>query len=354
MNKQIIFLILLVCFGKLLHAQHHFTGHIDNERWQNAVYLSVIEDYRTLKGINEEQIITKVSTDATGYFEFNGSQLDATNKIYKLHVDNCSLSGKNTNHFDGHCEDSKSILFIAKENDSIVFPLGFEDQIFCDVRSTNPKTSAFIKIDSLKEDMSFEYGTYRSKANRKLNNKKWFKILHDFGETLDEPLAELYIYAFLSDRGLPFHTYYLQDLNTNNYYDELLERLKRQYPKSTYAKQYEAELKADRFITASTSKKTTASQPIWVYIIAAAAILSLFLNIWLIYSKHRLKSKRKTDRMEQLTSQEQKILDLIRQGKNNKAIAEILFVSVSTVKTHVNNIFRKLNVSSREEAKSLL
>ena len=37
----------------------------------------------------------------------------------------------------------------------------------------------------------------------------------------------------------------------------------------------------------------------------------------------------------------------------NKDIAEALFVSVSTVKTHVNNVYKKLNVQTRKEVKNL-
>ncbi|KFB00501.1 hypothetical protein IA57_08445 [Mangrovimonas yunxiaonensis] len=56
---------------------------------------------------------------------------------------------------------------------------------------------------------------------------------------------------------------------------------------------------------------------------------------------------------ETLTNQEQKVLDLLLEEKTNKEIAKTLFISLSTVKTHVNNVYRKLNVQSREEAKSL-
>jgi len=40
---------------------------------------------------------------------------------------------------------------------------------------------------------------------------------------------------------------------------------------------------------------------------------------------------------------------LILQGKSNKEIANELFISLSTVKTHITNIYNKLKVSSRQE-----
>jgi len=51
-----------------------------------------------------------------------------------------------------------------------------------------------------------------------------------------------------------------------------------------------------------------------------------------------------------LTSRELEVLDLIAEGMINKEIAKKLFISEKTVKNHVSNIFRKLNVSDRTQA----
>ncbi len=53
-----------------------------------------------------------------------------------------------------------------------------------------------------------------------------------------------------------------------------------------------------------------------------------------------------------LTEREQEILELLVDGLANRQIAETLYVSESTVKFHVSNIFSKLGVSSRTEAVS--
>ncbi|MDJ0624958.1 MAG: response regulator transcription factor [Candidatus Caenarcaniphilales bacterium] len=51
-----------------------------------------------------------------------------------------------------------------------------------------------------------------------------------------------------------------------------------------------------------------------------------------------------------LTNRELEVLACLTQGLNYKSIAKRLFVSDSTVKTHVNNIFTKLNVNDRTQA----
>jgi DNA-binding NarL/FixJ family response regulator len=55
-----------------------------------------------------------------------------------------------------------------------------------------------------------------------------------------------------------------------------------------------------------------------------------------------------------LTAREREVLSLIGDGLTNQEIAERLFIEVGTVKNHVHNILKKLDVNSREEAASYL
>ncbi|GBG13425.1 two-component system, NarL family, nitrate/nitrite response regulator NarL [Novimethylophilus kurashikiensis] len=51
-----------------------------------------------------------------------------------------------------------------------------------------------------------------------------------------------------------------------------------------------------------------------------------------------------------LTEREQEILDCLANGMNNKTIARYLGISDTTVKVHIKNLLRKLNLTSRLEA----
>jgi DNA-binding NarL/FixJ family response regulator len=50
---------------------------------------------------------------------------------------------------------------------------------------------------------------------------------------------------------------------------------------------------------------------------------------------------------EVLTTREREVFDLIRAGLTNRAIANQLSISITTVKTHVSHIFRKLDIKRR-------
>jgi DNA-binding CsgD family transcriptional regulator len=55
-----------------------------------------------------------------------------------------------------------------------------------------------------------------------------------------------------------------------------------------------------------------------------------------------------------ISPREQEVLPLLVQGASNKELSERLFISVSTVKTHLRNIYAKFDVKNRYELLALL
>ncbi len=53
-----------------------------------------------------------------------------------------------------------------------------------------------------------------------------------------------------------------------------------------------------------------------------------------------------------LTERQREVYDLIISGKTNKDIMTDLFIEQSTLKSHINQIYGKLNIKSRGELKS--
>ena len=54
--------------------------------------------------------------------------------------------------------------------------------------------------------------------------------------------------------------------------------------------------------------------------------------------------------VEPLTRREQQVLQRIARAQNNQQLADALSVSTSTIKTHINNLFRKLGANERQQA----
>jgi len=59
---------------------------------------------------------------------------------------------------------------------------------------------------------------------------------------------------------------------------------------------------------------------------------------------HKASELAPADKLEKLTSRERQILQLIAEGKTNKQIAGMFFISVKTVETHKGNLKEKLGV----------
>uniref|UniRef100_UPI004027B570 response regulator n=1 Tax=Candidatus Scatousia sp. TaxID=3085663 RepID=UPI004027B570 len=81
-----------------------------------------------------------------------------------------------------------------------------------------------------------------------------------------------------------------------------------------------------------------------------SALSSRFFEYFQRSFKEESTTQNEENLLSYLTSREEEVLDLLTQGNNYKAIAGKLFISETTVKTHVNNIFQKLQVNDRTQA----
>jgi two-component system response regulator DevR len=73
-----------------------------------------------------------------------------------------------------------------------------------------------------------------------------------------------------------------------------------------------------------------------------------------VLERVRSAGSRKDDELSLLSEQEEKILDLIAEGKTNKEIAQEIFLSDKTVKNYVSSILGKLNIRRRSEAAAFI
>jgi DNA-binding CsgD family transcriptional regulator len=106
------------------------------------------------------------------------------------------------------------------------------------------------------------------------------------------------------------------------------------------------------------------------YPFVALAIILVFLLIaiiWIQIQKQKLHTmlndiKYKTaktnlviiEKLNKLSSRQREVLDHIIQGKSNKEIMLAMNIELSTLKTHINQIYKTLEIKNRKAAKSLL
>lgn len=74
------------------------------------------------------------------------------------------------------------------------------------------------------------------------------------------------------------------------------------------------------------------------------------LELRVLLQEEKIQEKADNGLLNILTEREKEVLFSLTQGINYKQISKLLFISESTVKTHINNIFTKLNVNDRTQA----
>ena len=71
-----------------------------------------------------------------------------------------------------------------------------------------------------------------------------------------------------------------------------------------------------------------------------------------IREQSKIKSEGIDALLNELSDRQKEVYDLIISGKTNKEIMTELFIEQSTLKSHINQIYKKLNIKSRSELKS--
>ena len=164
-----------------------------------------------------------------------------------------------------------------------------------------------------------------STIKKEFITKAIYEKLRVFADTCSLPLASLY--AIYRSK---FESNY--SVNQQFYKDYLV---KWKDEKSNYFETFKAQLPI--------SNGNEWQYPIFIGIIAF--IFGFFLNYLIGISKRTRKLK-----FPSLSVQERKIFKMIQMGKSNQEISDEYSISLSTVKSHISNIYSKLNIRSRKEA----
>lgn len=101
--------------------------------------------------------------------------------------------------------------------------------------------------------------------------------------------------------------------------------------------------------------------PILIFLLIIISSILIVLYIQITKKKitllsdqiKKLSQLEKTDEfLNELTERQREVYDLIISGRTNKEIMSELFIEQSTLKSHINQIYRKLDIKNRRELKS--
>lgn len=338
MKKRYLFLLAAFFFDLSGFSQYKISGYINTHDKNKVVYLSLLK-YNEEVAIYPEQILTYTKTDSTGYFEITGQLLPKENMLYRIHS-NRSKDAIGLEFIEEGTEKNYS-NFIFSNIDTIYFPpdsIWFGNPI-CTNKADNEWHSSLRYEQKLVKE-------YSKTQNSDAINRAEISFLKGFKQfckdSLSEPLVKLLAYSHFIRNSLQ-----VDDYRSNpEFYDNLLEELKVYYSCTSYYNQFLEEV--SKLSIAEQKQKVRFYKALCYILIVLVLILLVF--ILFLCKKLYFKAKRTAiEQLQTLTTQEEKVLQLIYTGKSNKEIAEMLFVSLNTIKTHIGSINAKLNVSNRKE-----
>ncbi len=180
--------------------------------------------------------------------------------------------------------------------------------------------------------------------------KKFEQVLHDSGLTENEQEEQLTVYArdslkilevkLIAIKVLEEKSLLNRDIADNpSYYVSLLGKLKdSNIPPSEYLFLEEK--------LAYINQEVVMEKLKWSRSVNIGLIALILLLTYLVVRQRKGQNK---SILPELSKQETLVRNLILQGKSNKEIANELYISLSTVKSHITNIYSKSNVANRRE-----
>lgn len=319
--KWLQFLGCVAILTQNINAASFINGRIDaDSTWSPVVYLSIIPSFDQLYSMSNQMIIESSEMDETGWFLFETDYLPVENYIYRIHLSkkgdppaSLIIGGKDENHLF-LIANNKCNLLIENQSDESLF--GKVDM------------NGFLPAKMLKEidEMVLFVDTTNfnsTSLKRELMEKALDEKLRQFADTCSFPLVALY-------------AIYKSDFESNivenpGFYNRFQDKWKDE--KSPYFEEFRKSIPSE-------NKKQNYSILFGIAGLLLGSILTFFI----------LKRKpQKSEPAEILTIQERKIFLMIQSGKSNKEISNELNIEISTVKSHVNNLYSKLKINSRKE-----
>jgi len=325
----IFYLIILHLFG--FGKNYQIQGYLNiDSSWSKEIYLSLIPDFNEIHSISPNYLINTAIIDSNGYFILEGNNLPGQYQLLRLHirkkadpVSTLIIGGKEQN-FVHLLIKGGDRLFIQDKVDPGGQP--FKDPIFAD-----PVNTIFQKFQMICDEWRNKQA--KSKIEAELNQLAYDQMLMNFADTCSTGMVK---WAILSELGIS---------HLSESYSEWLTSQIDLY--QGHASPYWIPLYNEyNYINLQSGSDHKYFSWLLYLILGVAAILLISVTL---KKSNKRKKVSVSGKIKSLSIQEYKIFEFLKDGHSNKEIARQMNIEISTVKSHVNNIYLKLGVNSRKE-----
>jgi len=322
---------LLSCFllvlSSLRAVAYEIKGKINNvsdSTYANFSYIHTVDDFFEL---GHDMVIRKVRVESDGSFVIKGNKLSENDRFYRLSFAEGEkmityTTGNERNNLCLFMNNDSEIAIDARMDEFLLFDVKIvADNDYCNFVNDIDLTIQSLINDLFEDELNF--------AQKKIVRQRAQEYANNYIDTCKYPILRYYLYVYAKGYDLKLDSFAEKDI---------YELMKQYYPKSIYTKELLAR-----------NNLHDKSIP-WYYrlVLLILALYSVIVS-YLYFGKRRQSADCvKLD----LTVKEMVILKAIAEGKLNKEIADDMSVEISTVKSHISNLYKKLNIRNRAQAAS--
>lgn len=337
-------LILFLC-SPILAWGYRIEGRVNiGDEWQPQVYMAAVEQLTDYYRASADLIINVGTVRLDGSFVLEGNNLPDEARFYRLYL----MKEQNTEY--------DACLYVGGDDHNfihVVLSNNSQLEIIADDTTISPFGNYDIKGDQDNQLMrelariiypKFSFYKIKFPTELRLSEERLHYDLKNFVDTTQSTLA-----ALAAMNNTNWDEFFETD---KIFYTSFGERLQTEITTNNYTEYYFRKLRYHSF-------EDVVRTPVWMSILLVSlSVLLLLATLYIIHLQKNLTIAQSTAstnetnvlEIDRLTLKEREILQLIQEGKSNKEIASSLYVEVSTVKSHINKLYSKLQVHNRREA----
>ncbi len=327
---------IFCCFDTITMAGS-IKGQLNlSEEWASKVYISEINSFDNLHTASYDFLRYEVDVDSLGYFEISDLQLVDEDRLYRLHI--CKKGDPISTIMIGGQEEN-FIHFIMNKKSEILISQKIESKglQYCSIQG-HPFGKELFELFNLDKKLNTPLDL-PSAQNRAFIKKEILSDLTAYADSSSNEIVRLLAVHFINES--------FANINHLGLMEKVQDDFKNLNASSPY---YDAFVERLSFLHYQNKKQINSAElwPNWLTYFLFIPVVLLLLW-WRLKKKSPKVIETPIQKKPSLSTQEKRVLSLLKKGKSNKEISSELHIEVSTVKSHLNKIYSRLGVKSRKE-----